>query len=309
MNPLLKLAIRGVDVKCQDWETKSETDHLVPDGVEEFLDRTFQGVGAASLGVDVFRPKDRGLDPLPVIVMIHGGGLFVGSRKLSRPFCEYMASKGFLAFAPDYRLATDTDAVNEIGDVYSALSFVSDVLEEYGGDPGRVTVVSESAGSFLALFSVAATGSSVLRENFGLNESSLLVRGLASFSGMFYTTRRDLLRIVYAKTLYGDKRKNPSFMKLMNPECPEVMDSLPPVFLVGSDRDFLKGYTKHFDAALREAEHPCKLLYYTGNKELNHAFPALKPDLPESREVWEKLIEWIGQIEDAEQVPNPSGAV
>jgi acetyl esterase/lipase len=84
-------------------------------------------------------------------------------------------------------------------------------------------------------------------------------------------------------------------MQFMDPEHPEVMNCLPPVFLAGSDADFLKGYTKRYAAALRRAGHPCELVYFTDNKALTHAFPALKPDLPESREVLDRLVEWLRQ--------------
>ena len=298
MGLLLKLVTRGMDGKCRDWEARSEAGHRTPDGVEEFLDETFQGAGGAPLGVDIFRPKDRGPVPLPVVVVIHGGGLVVGTRKLTRTISENLASKGFLVFNPEYRLLSEADAFSEIGDVSAAFTFVSEHLEEYGGDPNRVAVVSESAGCFLAVYAVASLGSPVLREALGLKEPSLHVSSLACFSGMFYTFRRDMLSFAYAKTLYGEKRKDPSFKQLMDPECPEVMGHLPPMFLVSSDKDFLKNYTECYEAALRKAGHPCKYLFYRGNKELDHAFPSLKPDLPESREVLEKLIEWIGNLED-----------
>ena len=113
---------------------------------------------------------------------------------------------------------------------------------------------------------------------------------------MFYTTRKDPIGLVYPRYLFGEKRKDSSFLRYMNPECAEVMEHLPPVFLAGSDADFLKGYTKRYAAALRRAGHPCKLLYYEDNKELTHAFPALKPELPESRNVLDQLVEWIAAI-------------
>ncbi len=250
------------------------------------------------MGVDIFRPKDRGPAPLPVVVMIHGGGLVVGTRKLSRTFSENLASKGFLVFNPEYRLLSEADVFSEIGDVSAAFSFVSEHLEEYGGDPNRVAVVSESAGCFLAVYAVASLGSPVLREALGLRESSLHVSSLACFSGMFYTVRKDMLGLAYDETLYGERRKDPSFRRLMDPECPEVMDHLPPMFLVSSDKDFLKRYTECYEAALRKAEHPCEYLFYKGNKELDHAFPSLKPDLPESQEVLDKLIGWMGHATD-----------
>jgi len=293
MNPLLRFAIREMDGKCRAGEARAEANHRIPDGVQEYLDVPFQGAGGVPLAVDIFRAERPEPRPLPVVVMVHGGGLAVGTRKLSRTFCENLAEQGFLVFAPEYRRMTETDVFREIEDVVAAFSCVSGILTEYGGDPDQVAVVSESAGSFLSVYAVAALGSPVLRAAFGLSPVSLRVRALACFSGMFYTTRKDVVGLTYARNLYGDRRKDPSFIQYMNPECPEVMDQLPPVFLVGSDADFLRNYTKRYAAALREAGHPCTLVYYEDNRELTHAFPALKPGIPESRDVLDKLVEWI----------------
>ena len=148
-----------MDTRCVAFEARSETDHRIPDGVEEYLDVPFQGAGGYPLAVDIFRTKDRGLRPLPVVIMVHGGGLVVGTRRLSRTFCENLAALGFLVFAPEYRRAQEANALEEIGDVFAAFSFISNALIEYGGDPCRVAVASESAGSFLSVYAVAATAS------------------------------------------------------------------------------------------------------------------------------------------------------
>ena len=296
MNRLFQFIIGKMDARCRAWEDRSASGRPIPDDIQEDLDIPFQGAEGVPLAVDIFRAKSRDLRPLPVVVMIHGGGLMVGTRKMSRPFCENLAAKGFLVFAPEYRRITEANMFQEIGDLVTAFSFVSGMLSEYGGDPDQVTVVSESAGSFLSVYTVAAMGSPVLREVFGLSSAPLQVRALACFCGMFYTTRRDLPGLFYPRYLVGRKRKDASFMRYMNPEFPEIADSLPPVFLVGSDADFLKSYTKRFAAALRGAGHPCTLVYYENNKELTHAFPALKPDRPESRNVLDQLVEWIAGI-------------
>lgn len=293
MNPLVRFAVRKLDQKCQNLEAGIEADHRIPDDVLEDLDMPFQGADGVPLAADIFRPRDRGFRPLPVVVMIHGGGLVVGTRKLSRTFCEKLAARGYLVFAPDYRRATETDAYHEIGDVAAAFSYVSGKLAEYGGDPDRVIVVSESAGSFVSLYAIAAMGSPALRNVFGLSVSSVLrVRMLACFSGLFYTARKDPVGMVYAPNLYGKRRKDKTYKRYMNPECPEVMEHLPPVFLVGSDADFLKSYTKRYAKALRRAGHPCELVYYKDNRKLTHAFPALKPDLPESGKVIDQMLDW-----------------
>lgn len=277
-------------------EARSETDHRIPEGVQEYLDVPYQGAGGVPLAVDIFRAKRPEPRPLPVVIMIHGGGLVVGTRKLSRTFCENLAEQGFLVFAPEYRRMTETDAFQEMADVFSAFTFISGKLAEYGGDPDRVAVVSESAGSYLSVYSVAALGSATLRAVFGLPAVALRVRALACFSGFFYTTRKDAVGLIYGRNLYGDRRKDPSFIRYMDPEYPEVMEHLPPVFLVGSEADFLRSYTKRYAAALREAGHPCTLIYYEDNKELTHSFPALKPGIPESKEVLDKLVKWIGTL-------------
>lgn len=293
MNPLLQYAIRKMDRKCVRFEERSETNHQIPDGVLEYLDMPFQGTGGVPLAVDIFRAKCPEPRLLPVVVMVHGGGLVVGTRKMSRTFCENLAQKGFLVFAPEYRRLTETDVFSMMKDLTSAISYVSGHLAEYGGDPDRVAVVSESAGSFLSVYTVAAMGSYALSSVFGLSQQTLRIRALACFSGLFYTTKKDVVGVTYAPNLYGEKRKDPSFMRYMNPECAEVIEHLPPVFLVGSDADFLKNYTIRYAVALRAAGHPCKLTYFKGNRKLTHAFPALNPDMPESRDVLDKLVKWL----------------
>ena len=147
MNSLLRFALRGMDSKCRAGEARSEADHRIPEDVQEYLDVPYQGAGGVPLAVDIFRAKRPEPRPLPVVIMIHGGGLVVGTRKMSRTFCENLAEQGFLVFAPEYRRMTETDVFQEMEDVLSAFTFVSGKLTEYGGDPARVAVVYDSAGS------------------------------------------------------------------------------------------------------------------------------------------------------------------
>jgi len=302
INPLFRFAIRKMDSKCSAGEAREEANHRIPDDVQEYPDTPFQGAGGAPLAMDIFRAKNRDSRPLPVVIMVHGGGLVVGTRKMSRTFCENLAEQGFLVFAPEYRRITETDVFREIQDLVAAFSAISVRLAEYGGDPDRVTVVSESAGSFLSLYAVAAIGSPALRAAFGLSPAPLRIRALACFSGLFYTTRKDPVGLTYGRYLYGSRRRDPSFIRYMNPECPEVVEQLPPVFLVGSDADFLRKNTRRYAAALSEEGHPCKLIYYEDNKELTHAFPALKPGIPESRDVLDRLVDWLGTL-DTDRCP------
>ena len=55
------------------------------------------------LAMDVYRLKNDGKEAMPVILMVHGGGLLVGSRKMTRIVCEALARAGYLVIAPQYR--------------------------------------------------------------------------------------------------------------------------------------------------------------------------------------------------------------
>ncbi len=167
-------------------------------------------------------------------------------------------------------------------------------IEKGGGNPEKITVIAESAGALLSVYALASTKSDTIREALSCPPVSISVDMLACFSGMFYTTERDLIGLVYPRNIYGERFKDREFMEYMNPENTEVMDNLPHMLLTSSDADFLKHYTLRYEKALRRAGHSCELIYYNaGNKELTHAFPALKPHLPESGEILKRIVEKI----------------
>lgn len=263
--------------------------------VEAFPDFPYSGQDGAPLAADVYRQKNSsGL--LPVAVMVHGGGLFAGNRKINRVFCEKLAGIGFLVFSLDYRTIDKADACAEISDLCAGFSFVADKLAEYGGDPQRVCVVAESAGAFLSVYATAASNAPSLAALIGCVPGTLRVKALVCFSGMFYTIRADLIGAVYRSALYGARRRDRAFMSRMNPEHAEVMSNLPPILLTSSRGDFLKRYTLRYAKALRKAGHPCKLLYYEDGRKLPHAFPSLNPLLPESAEALETIRAWLADL-------------
>lgn len=262
--------------------------------VQEFPDLPYCGGDGAPLMADVYRPACAALgQKLPVAIMVHGGGLFAGSRKVNRVFCENLVQKGFLVFALEYRLLDEADACGAITDACAGFGFVRDILERYGGDGSRVCVIGESAGAFVALYATALARSRALSETLGCPQPGLRPAALVCLSGMFYTTRANIIGIVYKKDMYGARCRETAFMDLMDPEHAEVVESLPPVLLTSSRGDFLNSHTLRYAKALERAGHPFELLYYPEGKHLGHAFPSLNPSLPESREVMGKMTDWF----------------
>lgn len=267
-------------------------DRPLPDGLSEQQDIPY-GDPDAALFADVTYPKKREGKAFPVVVFVHGGALVTGDRKADRVFCQEFALRGFVVYSVEYRLIDRADAFGMTADLCSALTLVKDSADRFGGDPGRVSLCAESAGAFLSLYVTAIEESETLQQMFGCEKHGLSISHLILISGMIYTTGHDAISLLYKKDLYGKQSSNRVFMKFIDPDNPGILSLLPPIFLVTSKEDFLHRQTLHFAGTLEQNGHDHKLLYYPEGQALTHAFPALMPSLPESREVLDRIRDWM----------------
>lgn len=111
------------------------------------------GRGAdAPLLLDVHRPLAPGA-PRPAVVLIHGGGMWTGSRTHMEPAARQLAQAGIVAFSVDYRLV-DASAHSrwpaQLDDVQLAVRWVRLRAEQYGVDAMRIGAFGWSAGGQLA---------------------------------------------------------------------------------------------------------------------------------------------------------------
>ena len=266
----------------------------VPDDLIEEFNVPYQGRDGNTLYADIYRKKETSGEKLPVLINVHGGGLFAGRTVMERPSAEAFAREGYLVFVPSYRLFREADACGEISDICAAFDFAGRELGSRGGDPDRVFVIAESAGAFLTEYAVAMKKSQKLREKIGYEASQTGIKAIAFVSGMFYTAGKDLFGRVYPPDIYGDRCRDEEFMALMDPENEEVIKNLPPSILTTSRNDFLRGYTIRYAEAMKKAGVPNRLVYYAEkNKDLVHAFVTLWPDLPESRNAMSKIDDWF----------------
>ncbi|SFH56509.1 para-nitrobenzyl esterase [Pseudobutyrivibrio sp. OR37] len=138
------------------------------------------------LYLNVFAPEAMGDEPLPVIFYIHGGSLTTGQSSYTEYRGEDLAKRGVIVVNFAYRLgvfgyytADDLKAESPnkttgnygLLDQIAALNWVKDNIAAFGGDPDRITIAGESAGSS----SVNAICVSPLTEglfNYAIAESS-----------------------------------------------------------------------------------------------------------------------------------------
>jgi len=269
-----------------------EEDIVHYENIEEILNIPYMNRDEVPLGMDIFKPTAAEGTELPVIVTIHGGGLALGDRKVSRPFGRLLASKGYLVFSIEYRLAPRANVCMELDDVCAGLDLVGQRLVDYDVDFNRIFIAAESAGAYLAAYVTAMKGSKKLQEAIGYEPSRVSFKAIGLMSGMLYTNKKDPTGWLLSEQIYGDKRADDKFLEYMNPEHPEIIKNLPPAFFVTSKGDVLNNYSILMNEALKKAGKPCHLLYY-GSDDLLHAFTAMQTEHPKSIESIGKMLAWF----------------
>ena len=114
---------------------------------------TYKTVGDTQLKLYVFQPDDwKPSDQRPAIVCFFGGGWTGGTPRQFLPQCKYLATRGMVAIAADYRVASrnHVKAVECLKDAKSAIRFVRKNAARLGVDPQRIVAAGGSAGGHLA---------------------------------------------------------------------------------------------------------------------------------------------------------------
>ncbi|WP_276299650.1 alpha/beta hydrolase [Halorussus lipolyticus] len=100
----------------------------------------------------VYRNEGLGdADSAPVLVYYHGGGWVLGTLDSIDGVCRRLARRGdCVVVSVDYRLAPEHPFPSAVDDAFTALRWVADNAEDFGGDPNRLAVGGTSAGGNLA---------------------------------------------------------------------------------------------------------------------------------------------------------------
>jgi acetyl esterase/lipase len=117
--------------------TKTDVEYAVHDGV-------------SMLG-DLYSPGTGG--PHPAMLFMHGGGFSRGSKAgYGNTWGPYLAARGYVVFAIDYRLSTPTQPTwpQALLDCKAALQYLRGNAAALGVDPDRIGIGGDSAGASLA---------------------------------------------------------------------------------------------------------------------------------------------------------------
>ena len=130
-----------------------------------FGDMNFRGSGRSEdcLYLNIWTAAQTTADALPVLIYFNGGGLMAGSGSEPRYDGSSIAKEGVIGVTANYRegvfgffahpeltAASDYKGSGNFGflDQVAAIKWVKENITSFGGDPDRITIVGESAGSF-----------------------------------------------------------------------------------------------------------------------------------------------------------------
>ena len=109
----------------------------------------FAAPAGVQLTLDVYRPPASG--HYPAVVQIYGGAWQRGAPADDGGFATYLAARGYVVFAIDYRHAPQWQWPSQIDDVRAALSWIRQHAGDYDADASRLAVLGRSAGAHLAM--------------------------------------------------------------------------------------------------------------------------------------------------------------
>jgi acetyl esterase/lipase len=100
--------------------------------------------------LDLYLPAGN-LNKAPVFLFIHGGGFREGDRTHYGFIAPPLAKRGIITVLPSYRLTSQGfHYPSQPKDIRSAIAWVYQNIERFGGDPKRIIVGGHSAGGILA---------------------------------------------------------------------------------------------------------------------------------------------------------------
>jgi acetyl esterase/lipase len=116
------------------------------------LDIPYAATGNPRHRLDLYLPKNRISDKLPVIVFFHGGGWMQGNKSDGAGrMISFICTGQYAGVSVEYRLSSEAQWPAQLHDCKAAVRWVRANARKYGLDPDRIGVWGRSAGGHLAL--------------------------------------------------------------------------------------------------------------------------------------------------------------
>ncbi|OHV04539.1 alpha/beta hydrolase [Mycobacterium talmoniae] len=231
-----------------------------------------------------------------VILYFHGGGFVTGGLDTHLGAVAALARRTRLPVVHvDYRQYPVGTVDVSVQDCCQAYRW----LLEQGANPAKVVLAGDSAGGFLAF----ATALRVQQD--GLPAPAGVV-GISAVLELDSTTRNTHANV--GRDAFGVPTALAAIIEHVCPSAELVqslapingrLETMPPSLLIAADSEILCCDAERLRDALTAANRPCELRTWPSQL---HAFPAIFPFLPESKEAFEAITRFVQQrLAEADQ--------
>lgn len=221
---------------------------------------------AGKIPIRIYTPEGKG--PFPLVVFYHGGGWCIGSLAGYDGICAALTNRIPAVFvSAGYRLAPEDPFPAAVEDCYAALEYAAKNAASFNADPGRITVMGDSAGANLAavtsIKSKKEGGPHITFQVLLYPAVNLFRQETESYRlfGKGYDLDKELINMFRAHYIPDrQNRTNP----YASPALAKDLKGLPPALIITAEFDPLRDDGKEFAGMLKKAGVRVKHSLYKG---------------------------------------------
>lgn len=257
----------GFEVRLGEYLANAAHLNLAPP--EQARTVRYASPGGHGLDLDVWPSEDPNSGR--AVLLIHGGAWSSGNRSMTPEWNRLLTRLGYTVFDIEYRMTGDLPPGAAwratVADSKCALAWITANAARYRVDPGRISVMGQSAGGHLALMTAYTSGTAEFRPSCELPEGR--VRSVLDFYGpvdlIDFATGPDGTdkgRSILREVLGGGATERAAEYRAFSPGS-YLRPGLPPTLILQGDRDFLmpRSQARILDEGLGRAGVPHRAIF------------------------------------------------
>ncbi len=238
-NPIHKIAAIKIRHDWAENDRKRDAGLKISDKVN-ICDNISYGPHGKDNLLCVYTPKNT-TEKLPVIINIHGGGFFYGSKELYSLYSANLAERGFAVVVFNYRLCPEYLYPSPLEDINNVTKWVLSNCKEFNFDREHIFMVGDSAGGQLALNYTTILSNPDYAKLFDYDVPEFIPNGICLNSALCELVKKDKVDKLTKQimTLYlGSGHRIKKNMERLNVQK-YICSNFPPVFIMTAPNDFL----------------------------------------------------------------------
>ncbi len=226
--------------------------------------------------IDVILPEAPG-HKRPVLLQIHGGGWMIGNKEeQGGPLMAYLAERGWVCFATNYRLSPRAAFPDHLVDVKRAIAWIRENADTWGADPDFICLTGGSAGGHLTALAALTPNDPAFQP--GFESADTRVAAAVPFYGVYDFLDRSgrrgaqSMQPFLAKYVFQcQPEANPELWNAMSP-IERVNAEAPPFLVIQGSHDSLAWADEAHDFAEALGAKSHNPVHYLEFEGAQHAF-------------------------------------